>query len=284
VSIRVRRLVELDVDTISALERSLVSYYSNPPPSYYPTADRAATQYTFQLQPFHCDLAGRVEAGMTILELGCGTAHLCPMIEGRGGIYTGMDHSSELLDRNRGNFPNARFLPIGGQLHEQFDIVASLYTIEHLVDPPSHLQSMWEFCKPDGLIAVICPDFVDGEGFPPSFYYGNTPRRFRLKLRSFAFGDACRHLLDLFWFAPQWKTRARSTSPGAFWINLEPRILHGADYSIDADAVHLPRLKDLIQWLEKRGAEIVETSQTVPNTDPSVLRHNCYVLARKTVR
>jgi ubiquinone/menaquinone biosynthesis C-methylase UbiE len=283
-SIQVRRFADLNSDTISALQRRLAAYYSNPPPSYYMTADQAASQYTFQLQPFHCDLVDRVKPGMTILELGCGTAHFCPMVEARSGVYTGMDHSLELLGQNRTKFPRARFLQIDAELQEQFDIVTSLYTIEHVADPPAYLERMWRSCKPGGLFAVICPDFVDGEGFPPSFYYGDTPRRFRQKLRSFAFGDACRHLLDLFWFAPQWKTRARSTSPGAFWINLEPRILRGAEYSIDADAVHLPRLKDLIRWVEQRGAKIVQTSHTVPEVDTMVLRHNCYVLARKTVR
>jgi SAM-dependent methyltransferase len=282
-SIQVCPFAKLNDDKIYELKRRLVAYYSNPPPSYYMTADQAASQYTFQLQPFHCDLVDRVKPGMTILELGCGTAHLCPVVEEREGVYTGMDHSSELLDRNKAKFPRARFLPISAELHEQFDIVASLYTIEHVVDPPAYLERMWRFCKPGGLFAVICPDFVDGEGFPPSFYYGKTPRRFREKLRSVAFRDACKHLLDLFWFAPRWKTRAQSVSPGAFWINLEPRILRGAEYSIDADAVHLPRLKDLISWVEQRGAVIVQTSHTMPDVDTAVLRHNCYVLARKTV-
>jgi SAM-dependent methyltransferase len=220
---------------------------------------------------------------MTVLELGCGTAHLCRFVETRGGAYTGMDFDYELLSRNRRNFPRARFLPISTDLREEFDLVASLYTIEHVIEPPAYLERMWRFCKPGGLMAVICPDFVDGESFPPSFYYGKTPKRLREKLRSFAFGDACKHLLDLFWFAPRWKTRARSAAPGAFWINLEPRIFRRAEYSTDADAVHLPRLKDSIWWLEQRGAAIVETSRTVRDVDPAVLNHNCYVVAKKSI-
>lgn len=283
-SIQVRRFAELNSDTISGLQQDLLAYYSDPPLSYYAAADRASTQYCPQLQPFHCDVAKRVEPGMTILELGCGTAHLCPIIERRGGLYTGMDHSSELLRRNRIRFPRARFIQVGEDLQEQFDLVASLYTIEHVVDPPAYLEDMWKFCKPGGFIGIICPDFVDGEGFPPSFYYGHTPRRLRTKFQSFALIGAYKHLLDLFRFAPRWKRCARSASPGAFWINLAPRILHGAEYSVDADAVHLPRLKDLIWWLEQRGAAIVETSQTMPDVDPAILRYNCYVLARKSDR
>ena len=152
-----------------------------------------------------------------------------------------------------------------------------------MVDPDAYLESLQNFCKPGGLIAIICPDFVDGDGFPPSFYYGTTPRRFREKLASFPIADIGHHLLDLLWFAPRWKRKARSTAPGAFWINLKPRILYGADYSIDADVVHLPRLLDLVWWLEARGASIIATSLSLPGVSESVLKHNCYVVARKPI-
>lgn len=282
-SINVRRLAELKPEEISALRSKLTSYYSSPPDSYYQIADQAATQYTPGLLPFHSDLVSRVETGATVLDLGCGTAHLCSPVEARGGAYTGVDFNRELLERNRQRFPGAHFLQIGSEVRENFDIVASLYTIEHIVVPPAYLETMWNFCKPGGLIAVICPDFVDGEGLPPSFYYGKTPRRLRQKLGSLALADAYQHLFDLFWLAPRWKKQARATEPGAFWINLRPRVLHGVDYSIDADAVHLPRLKDLIWWFERRGGTIVATSRTLSDVDPAVLRYNCYVVAQKPI-
>jgi SAM-dependent methyltransferase len=281
-SIRVVRFAELAPDIVSTLETQLAEYYRIPPEVYYQIADQAAQQYTPSLQPFHCDLVTRVEPGMSLLEVGCGSAHLCPLVEAAGGSYTGMDYSDELLKNNRQRFLRARFLPIGAKLTEEFDIVASLYTIEHVVDPSFYLENLCSFCKPGGLIAIICPDFVDGEGLPPSFFYGKTPRRFREKIRSLAFGDAFLHLVDL-WFASRWKSRARAAAPGAFWINLKPRILHGAEYSIDADAVHLARLKDLVWSLERRGAIIETTSQTLPDIDRAILRYNCYVLARKLI-
>ncbi len=278
--IRVNRFAELTKEDISTLQKRIIDYYINLPESYYNIADRAAGQYTPAVQPFHCDLVSRVMVGVSLLELGCGSAHLCAFVETAGGSYTGMDHGAGLLQKNRERFPHARFFSVGTELRETFDIVASLYTIEHIVDPTNYLESMWNLCKPGGLIVIICPDFVDGDGFPPSFYYGKTPRRFRKKLASLDLMDAGKHVLDLFWSAPHWKARARAASPGAFWINLKPRILHGADYSIDADAVHLPRLRDLVWWLEKRGASIITTSHSLPDIDPSILKHNSYVVAR----
>jgi hypothetical protein len=140
---------------------------------------------------------------------------------------------------------------------------------------------MWGFCRTGGLLAVICPEFIDGGSLPPSLLYGRTPRRFREKLAAFDLADAWAHLCDLMWNATRWQKRARAASPGAFWINLQPRVLHGAGYTIDADAVHFPRLKDLVWWFEQRGAPILETSRTMREINPDVLRYNCYILARK---
>jgi len=279
-SIRILRHAELNGFQRSDLDQALAAYYKTPPPTYYGTADRAAGCYVPESQPFHCDLVSRVQPGMTFLELGCGTAHLCPQVEARGGHYTGMDYSPELLAENRRRFPRARFLSIETDLSERFDFVGSLYTIEHVVDPPAYLERLWRFCQPGGQLAIICPEFIDGDSLPLSVFYGGTPRRFREKLQALDFGDAWAHLYDLKWQSARWQRRARAAVPGAFWINLQPRALHGAEYSIDADAVHLPRLKDLVWWLEQRGATILETSRSLRGINPEVLRFNCYVLAR----
>jgi SAM-dependent methyltransferase len=281
-SICLQRLADVPTQDLEALEWAMTAFYNHPPDSYYEIADRVPPQYTEEFQPFHHDLVSRVSEGMKVLELGCGTAHLCPSIERRGGVYTGMDHSAELLEENRRKFPRARFHSISSEMGEMFDLVASLYTIEHVVDPPAYLERMWTHCKPGGFLAVICPEFIDNDSLPPSLFFGKTARRFKEKVRSLSLLDACSHLIDLKGNASHWKAQALRTPPGAFWINLRPRILYGADYSIDADAVHLPRLVDLAAWFQGRGAEIVTTSRNFPNVNPDVLRHNCYVLVRKS--
>ena len=276
-----RRAAEIPPGERHALEMAMENFYRHPPAPYYPIADQVGSHYDPQLHPFHCDLVSRVQPGMRVLELGCGTAHLCPSIEKRGAIYTGLDHSSALLSENRRKFPRAHFASIETQARESFDLVASLYTIEHVVNPRAYLERMWQYCKPDGLLAVICPEFIDNECLPPSLFYGKTARRFKEKLRSLDLQDVFAHVVDLKKRAPAWKSEAVRTPPGAFWINLRPRMLHGAPYSIDADAIHLPRLKDLIAWFRERPTEIVTTSRDLPNVRPEVLRFNCYIVARK---
>lgn len=281
-SLDLRRWAELSTDQVAALAQALTAFYNNPPANYYPIANQSANRYTPAEQPFHCDLAGRVFPGATVLEVGCGTAHLCPPVEKNGGTYTGLDFSAALLADNRRRFPRANFFPIGTPLAETFDLVASLFTLEHIADPPAYLESLWRYCRPGGLVGIICPEFIECPGVPPSVFFGNTPRRFRQKLQALSLMDAFRHLVDWRWGAPRFQEQARRCPPGAFWINLKPRILHGAqEFSSDADAVHFPRLKDLVWFFEQKNAEILQTSTRMPGIREEILRHSCYILARK---
>ena len=281
-SLDLRRRADLSEDQLAALEKHLSAFYKNPPASYYRIANQAALRYTPQEQPLHCDLASRVFPGATLLEVGCGTAHLCHYVEKNSGIYTGLDFSEILLQENRQRFPDARFFPIGTPLAETFDIVASLYTLEHVVDPPAYLESLWRYCHPGGLIAIICPEFVDGSGLPPSVFFGTTPRRLREKIQRLHLLDAWKHLLDWKVWAPLARKRAQASSSGSFWINLKPGILNGVkEFSSDTDAVHCVRLKDLVWFFEQKGGKIIQTSTAMPGVSDQILQHNCYVLAQK---
>ena len=280
-SLELRRREELDAQQLAKLEAAMLQFYQHPPASYYRTSDGAAQRYSPREQPFHCDLVQQVTVGTSVVELGCGTAHLCTHVEARGGTYTGLDHGDSVLQQNAVRFPKARFCRIGTTLQETFDIVASLYTIEHVVDPPAYLDEMWRLCRPGGLLAIICPEFVECPVLPPSVFYGKTARRLRGKLRTMSLGDALQHVLDLKVRGVRWKRLALNGAPGAFWINLLPRVLHGADYEIDADAVHLPRRLDLVWYLKRKGAAVLRTSAEMREVSCEILRFNCYVLAQK---
>lgn len=141
----VRRFNAVASGALATIRTGLAAYYLRSPTSYYATANCAAEQYSQDIQPFHCDLVSRVRPGNSVLEVGCGTAHLCRFVEAAGGLYAGIDHGVALLADNRMRFPNARFFAVGGNLRETFDIVASLYTIEHVVDPLAYLEGLWSF-------------------------------------------------------------------------------------------------------------------------------------------
>jgi 2-polyprenyl-3-methyl-5-hydroxy-6-metoxy-1,4-benzoquinol methylase len=280
-SIKLFRHSELSSDQIGELDRAMAAFYRHPPANYYQIADQAAQHYTTDQQPFHCDLIERVFPGASVLEVGCGTAHLCPHIEKKGGRYAGLDYSIELLQENRQRFPQALFYEIGTKLDESFDIVTSLYVLEHVTDPPAYLESLWSYCRPGGLICIICPEFIDNHTITPAVFYGKTPRRFRKKLLTLSFIDAAAHLLDLKIWGPRWRTRARATPPGAFWINLRPSALYTKIFFSDADAVHMTRLKDIVWYYQNKGAQIIQTSSQMPQVALAIRQINLYMLARK---
>ena len=280
-SIVLRRFAEISKSQIAGLERAMSDFYRNPPASYYQIANEVAGRYDPQKHPFHHALLDRVFPEANVLEMGCGTAHLCPYVEQRGGNYTGLDYSERLLDENRRRFPNARFRQIGTPFEETFDIVASLFTLEHTIDPPAYLERMWGYCRPGGIMAVICPEFVESPAFPNSVFLGTTARRLREKFKHLSLMDAAAHIIDLKVRTTLWKKQLRASEPGAFWINLQPAVLHGADYSSDADAVYMARLKDIVWFFEKKRVAILQTSNQMKDVSPEIRRYSCYALARK---
>jgi len=281
VSICIRPSRDLNQREVARLGRAMEEFYATSPSEYYAAADAALDKYSPSTTPFHWDLLSRIPTGASILELGCGTAHLCPRVLEKGCTYTGLDFGDKLLKGNRERHPTASFYRLAEQPSGTFDVVASLYTIEHVVDPIAYLERMWDLCSPGGLLALICPELIDTDSLPPSLVFGFTTRRLREKVASGRILDALEHVLDLRFRAPKWQQMAKMNPPGSFWINLKPRILHGSAYSIDADAVHLVRLRDLEWWFSRRGAQIITTSRDLSGISPEILRFNCYILVRK---
>ena len=281
-SLRLSRFSEVPPGEIARLENAMAAFYQNPPASYYAIADQTAGGYNRKEYPFHCAIVDRAFPGAKVLEAGCGTAHLCPYIEEKGGSYTGFDHSEKLLDENRRRFPNARFFQIGQLPAESFDIVASICTVEHVANPPAYLESLWNYCRGGGLIAIHCPEFIESPGCSaPSVFFGRTPRRFLEKIRAFDIWDALQHIIDWKIRAPRWKREALAAPPGAFWMNLRPRNLHDDDYQIDSDAIHLAGRRDLVWFFEQKGGRIIQTSADMLEIDPAAFPYSCYVLVGK---
>ena len=280
-TIRIKPLAEVPATTIAELNRRLVEFYRGSDPAYYTEADWNAGRYGSPELSFHRRLLDAVRPGMTVCEVGCGTAHFCPEVERRGGLYTGMDWGESLLAANRRRYPTAQFVSLERDPDAGFDFVVSLYALEHLADPVAGLEQLVRLCRAGGLIGVLCPDFVRAGG-APSLYFGRTPRRFREKIRSGSWIDAIDHLRDMWGALPRWSRLARNSAPGCFWINLEPRILTRGTYLIDADAVHLPHLDDLVFWFRRKGLTVQETTRDVTGLSGATSNPTAYVLARKS--
>jgi SAM-dependent methyltransferase len=272
---------EISEDQLKTLESNMIAWYSNPPSNYYSIADEGKDFTRRDLYPYQCDLLDHIKPTESVCEFGCGSALLGAAIVQKQGNYTGIDWSEELIVSNRVRLPSAKFFKVTELPQRMYDLVFSQYVIEHVVDPKAHLSQMWERVRPGGLLAVICPDFINCRSLPNSVYYGTTPARLSHKLRLGRYWDAIAHLLDHQINSKKWITRANALPPGAFWINLTPRVLHEDSYDIDSDAVHLPRFEDISQWISEKGGRILSSSRMMPQVPIEIARFNMYLLAVK---
>src|SRR5207237_552526 len=123
--------------------------------------------------------------------------HVCRHWADRGFHYSGVDWSREQVEQNAATFPDAEFfasslydVDLGGR---QFDLVVTMYVVEHLVWPHRLLARMLELTKPGGLMAIMTPPFRHGE-YLKSFDYGLSAIPIKDKLRRGRWIDAALHV------------------------------------------------------------------------------------------
>jgi SAM-dependent methyltransferase len=210
----------------------------------------------------HWHLVHAIPAGATVLDLGCGSAHLCRHLAGRHVRYTGIDWSREQVERNRTRYPGAEF--VASSLYEprldgrQFDVVTSLYVIEHLVWPHRLLDQMHARTTPGGLIGILTPPFRE-RAYLKSFDYGLSARPFGQKVRRLSVLDALVHVYHHRLAYPLLLRRRfpRGHGRGRFLIHLRPVCLNGGPYFPDSDAVYMADTREIAAYVEALGATVI---------------------------
>jgi 2-polyprenyl-3-methyl-5-hydroxy-6-metoxy-1,4-benzoquinol methylase len=93
---------------------------------------------------------------LRILDVGCGTGWLCALLLPFGAI-TGIDFTSEVLDRARSRMPKVRFITgdfLQTDLKEEFDVVVAMEVISHFADQPAFLHKCCESLRPGGYLML----------------------------------------------------------------------------------------------------------------------------------
>ena len=95
----------------------------------------------------------------TVLEIGCGTGPLAPLID--PAKYLGVDRDDESIAIARKRLPAHRFVTlaefVSTQNETRFDQIVGLAVIEHVDDPKEWLSWLRTFLKPDGCIIMTTP-------------------------------------------------------------------------------------------------------------------------------
>jgi SAM-dependent methyltransferase len=163
------------------LQHQMAYYYASAP---YPREIRALTsnwhEHAHKAQITLCTL---IPPGSRVLEVGCGNGSSMREIKQRTEniTYIGCDLSHKEwagLDTSTLTVMSADRLSLPSA---SFDVVLSMYVIEHLVFPACFLNECWRVLKPGGRLLIIAPD-LSSQGMASErigFSYG--PGRYKLR-------------------------------------------------------------------------------------------------------
>jgi 2-polyprenyl-3-methyl-5-hydroxy-6-metoxy-1,4-benzoquinol methylase len=93
---------------------------------------------------------------MKVLDVGCGSGWLCALLM-PFGMVTGIDFTTEVLDRARSRNPEVRYITgdfLDAGFKNEFDVVVSMEVISHLTYQAGFIHKCWEALKPGGYLML----------------------------------------------------------------------------------------------------------------------------------
>ncbi|MBT7706517.1 class I SAM-dependent methyltransferase [archaeon] len=152
------------------------------------TYNHTVDEYTRKVADLHHKKEGlyflsHLQSGDSILDIGCGSARDALIFANRGYDVTGIDLSEKMLDRARGDCPNAQFQNMDmRQLQfpdSHFDGVWAVASLLHIpkAEIPQCLQESYRVLQ-DGGIVYLSVKQGEGEEFKPDPRYGPKAAKF----------------------------------------------------------------------------------------------------------
>ncbi len=272
---------EIRPSELETLEASLNAFYKVPPTGYHAAALAANENWGAPDHEFHRRIAASSFPGARVLDVGCGPASAAAVFAAAGAAYTGIDVSAETIAADQARYPALKFilgswrdLPSAGAA---FDLVFSLFVLEHMVYPRDFLAACAGAVRPGGLLAVLCPDYLRRGVLPSQHYFGLRPGGIKAKLMRGELADAALSAAEKFFSYPRLMRSARGAAGGTWLMNLRPVCLESSGWRTDWDAVYAAGEGEAAGYIKELGFEIVERGEQFGNGAHGF----CYVLARK---
>jgi SAM-dependent methyltransferase len=201
--------------------------------------------------PAQARLCEFIGPGSHVLEVGCGDgAAQCEIQRLVKNVrYCGVDLNPRLW--SRGNFAAARAedLPFRS---ETFDVVVSMFMIEHLVFPAAFLREAFRVLKPAGRLVLLAPDFERNAMASDRIGLGYGSGRDKLRNRKYA--DAALTFVDSRLRLPARRLlRTISVRLGLlrFPVLLQPRCLRLPGFTPDCDALYPASPSEISQYIRR---------------------------------
>ena len=283
-----RKSRNIEPEELEVLDNSLARFYTDPPEIYHKEAAEANEDWNAIDHIFHRKITGRAYKGEKVLDVGCGPAMACPWFTAKGAHYTGIDLSKEQLEINRKTYPDSDFLYMHWKdipkLGAVFDLVASFFVLEHIIYPRQYIKATSQCVKKNGLLAVLCPDFLKRGFLPSQHFFGEKPGGIKAKIKDFEWIEASIETFDRYIAYPRLirKARREAKKDGAWLINLKPVCFDAKSWARDWDAVYMAGEDEVARHIESLGFKIIERGNMFHNA-PGAEAYSefCYVLGQK---
>jgi SAM-dependent methyltransferase len=267
ISLAIKRMISRKLNWISSidpasepqlkiLEHKLSAFYSENP-HYYGEIDFTADNWIDAGEAGYSEIVSQVKKSNTICEFGCGNANLLKHFPDIQSKYHGCDFSATLINHNKQKYPEAFFdtikvpnlLPYADKM---FDLVFSVFVLEHSTNPAKLLDECYRILKPGGKLIILCPDFME-QGRMSSQRAGWSEGNSKDKLKAGRYADALLTLFDNRIRIPAYckLQQIRSRVRPQFLVNISPTVFEDRFYP-DVDAVYITGRQEIIKYLEGR--------------------------------
>lgn len=252
-------------ERIDEIEKSLSEFYRKNP-DYYSDIQFTADNWVNSEEAGYLQILDWAYKSESICEIGCGSANILKHHIGIAQKYNGLDFSEKLLKENALKYPaasfkvieNANYFPVDDN---QFDLVFSVFVLEHVTRPAIFLQECERILKPGGILVILCPDFL-GRGRMSSQRAGYSEGTASAKLKKHKYIDAVITLFDnrvRIPFVCSNYLNEIAKSP-LFLINVSPTMFSDT-FQPDVDAVYVTSKVEILQFLNTGFSNIENSEQ-----------------------
>jgi len=243
-------------ELIHTLEKKLAAFYAGNP-DYYGEINFTAENWVDKKERGYQQILAYTNSSNRICEVGCGSANILKHFPVLQQKYRGCDFSESLITQNRQKYPGALFDVIRepNQLpypDREFDLLFSVFVLEHSTRPARLLDECERVLQPGGRLVILCPDFL-GKGRLSSQRAGWSEGNSKDKFRKGKYLDALVTLFDNRIKIPLYCRLQKliSSSRPQFLVNLYPTVFEDRFYP-DVDAVYLTHQEEIIKHLRGR--------------------------------
>ncbi len=243
---------EKNNSNIDKLENELANYYRLNS-SYYENID-FTKEYWFS-NVIYRDLLEIAKQCFDIAEIGCGKSNILEVDPALQTKYTGLDFSSDMLAQNKERFPDANFIQLTSSNHlpleKKFDLVFSVFVLEHVVRPHLFLENCNQILKPGGTLVIICPNYV-GFRQMTSIKVGLSFGSVSSKIKRLKFLDALISFFESKVLLPKFIKnlgKMNVITPN-FFVNTQPLVFGEGFVFPDADAVYFTDENEIDDYMK----------------------------------